>query len=550
MQPDKPKPPPNIVWISTHDINPHLGCYAGVWPGAEQASTPHLDRLAAEGLRFDQAFSTAPVCGPSRSSVVTGCFPPAIGTMHMRTSAVPPAAVHLLPEYFRAAGYWTGNSVFTDYQMEVPAPVYDRVADDVHWRDRPDPDQPFFIARHGLITHESSIFADPERYAKLTERLTPDQRVDPDKAPVPPYHPDTETFRASWARYLELIAALDHTVGDLLADLDEDGLADNTIVVFWSDHGVGLPGGKRWAAEAGYREPLLIRWPGAIAPGTVCERPVSLMDLAPTMLAMCGLEVPEHMHGQVVIGPDGLVSEHLRPYVVSARDRMGESEDTSRSVRDARFRYTRHLHPDRPAMQHSEYPDHLSAWQEFRALRGRESEQQLSRGQVPSLLTDRQRRILATTRPVEELFDISVDPHEEHDLAGDPAYAEDLARLSAALDEWTARVGDLGVEDEIALLKQWRPGGREREVPAPTVEVTDGSVTVTSALDGVVLGWTDVPAEAGVTPPNRPPFFGYRDDARSWRLVTGPFTPDAGPVWVKAWRIGYAASPEVVVQSD
>jgi uncharacterized sulfatase len=259
---------PNILWISTHDINPHLGCYTGIWPGAEQASTPRLDALAAEGLLLEQAFAAAPVCGPSRSAIVTGCFPPAIGTMHMRTRATPPPDVRLLPEYIRAAGYWTGNTAFTDFQVDVPEPVYDELGDHAHWRLRDDPEQPFFMAFHSLITHESQIYLSDEEFASRT----PDaQRVQ--KADVPPYHPDTEVYRTSWRRYLELISQMDHWVGTLLDQLEEDGLADNTIVVFWSDHGLGMPRGKRWATELGFREPLIVRWPGRIARGsTYAER--------------------------------------------------------------------------------------------------------------------------------------------------------------------------------------------------------------------------------------------------------------------------------------
>jgi len=533
---------PNVLWISTHDINPHLGCYAGVWPGAEQAHTPHLDALAAEGMRFDRAFSAAPVCGPSRSAIITGCFPPAIGTMHMRTRATPPPEVQLLPQYFRAAGYWTGNSSFTDFQTDVPNPVYDEVGDHAHWRFRKDLEQPFFMAFHGLITHESQLYLSDEEFSRRTADVPDEHRVT--AVDVPPYHPDTEVFRTAWKRYLELIIQMDHWVGSILEQLEEDGLADNTIVVFWSDHGLGMPRGKRWASELGFREPLLIRWPGKTAKGSVYDEPVALMDLAPTMLAMCGLAVPGHMHGEVFLGPDGAPRTRISDYVVSARDRMGEQEDTSRSIRDRRFRYTRHLHPDRSPMGHCEYPDHLATWTELRRLFAREAQQQLAFGEPPSILTDLQRSIVAASKPLEELFDVEADPHEEHNLAARPEYADTRERLSDAMDAWLAKVGDLGQGPEQELLAEWRPDGHRPRCAEPVVQTQNRLITLTCPTDGSIVGWTtDPPQDLART---GPPFNGYVDDGRAWHLYVEPFSP-RDPIWVKSWRIGFDASADVPV---
>jgi uncharacterized sulfatase len=537
-----PSPRPNVLWISTHDINPHLGCYTGVWPGAEQAHTPHLDALAAEGIRFDRAFAAAPVCGPSRSAIITGCFPPAIGTMHMRTRATPPPEVHLLPQYFRAAGYWTGNSSFTDFQVDVPNPVYDEIGDHAHWRLRKDPEQPFFMAFHGLITHESQLYLSDEEFSRRTADVPDEHRAD--AVDVPPYHPDTEVFRTAWKRYLELITQMDHWVGTILRQLDEDGLADNTIVVFWSDHGLGMPRGKRWTSELGFREPLLIRWPGRIAKGSVYDDPVALMDLAPTMLAMCDLAVPGHMHGDVLLGRDGTPRDRSSDYVVSARDRMGEQEDTSRSIRDRRFRYTRHLHPDRSPMGHCEYPDHLATWAELRRLFAQEAQQQLAFGEPPSILTDLQRSIVAAGKPLEELFDVEADPHEQHNLAVLPEYAGIRERLSDALDAWLVKVGDLGQRPERELLAEWRPNGHRPRSADPVVQTDGGLITVTCPTDGAIVGWTtDPPHDAA---PTGSAFNGYVDDGRSWHLYAEPFRPGA-PVWVKSWRIGFEASADVLI---
>ncbi|MCX5320011.1 sulfatase [Streptomyces sp. NBC_00120] len=358
---------PNIVWITTHDINPHLGAYAGVYPGAEYAVTPRLDRLAAEGVRFDQAFAAAPICAPSRSAIITGCFPTAIGTMHMRTKAAPPPEVRLLPEYFREAGYYVTNASFTDFQTPTPVSVFDDCSDGAHWRNRPDPDQPFFAAFQGLMTHESQIYLDDEAFAERTRHVADADRHEPDRAPLPPYYPDTETFRKSWARYNDLITEMDHWAGGILDQLGEDGVADNTIVVFWSDHGLGMPRGKRWINDSGLHEPLLVRWPGRIEPGTSTDALVHLMDLAPSMLAAAGIPVPEHMHAKAFLDEEGLV-DGGNTYLYAGRDRMGELEDMSRSVPDQRFRYIRRFHPDRSPMQHCNYPDRLWTWSEMRRM--------------------------------------------------------------------------------------------------------------------------------------------------------------------------------------
>ncbi|WP_167449988.1 sulfatase family protein [Streptomyces hyaluromycini] len=334
----------------------------GVWPGAEYAVTPHLDRLASQGARYDNAFATAPVCSPSRSSVITGCYPTAIGTMHHRTKAVPPPEVRLLPEYFRAAGYYTTNNFLTDVQVTVPTTVFDECRRTAHWRNRPTPDTPFFASFHGFITHESQIYVDDEQFAANTRHVADGHRHDPAQAPLPPCYPDTPVFRRAWARYSDLITEMDHSVGEILQQLEEDGLAESTVVVFWSDHGLGMPRGKRWVTESGLREPLRIRWPGRIAPNTVREELVSLMDLAPTMLSMCGMPVPQHMHGVPLLDAAGTMADAPHEYVFGARDRMDEQEDNSRSVRDSRFRYIRRLHPDRSSMQYCSYPDHLATW--------------------------------------------------------------------------------------------------------------------------------------------------------------------------------------------
>jgi arylsulfatase A-like enzyme len=532
----------NIVWISTHDINPHLGAYADVWPDAGQSRTPRLDALAAEGIRFDQAFAAAPVCAPSRAAIMTGCYPVSTGTMHMRTKAVPPSDVRLLGEYFREAGFYTTNNWFTDFQVDTPPTAFDDCSPTAHWRDRPE-GAPFFASFHSLITHESRVYRD-DAYADATAGLADDERCDPASVALPPYHPDTPAFRQAWSRYIDLITAMDTWVGGILDQLEADGLADDTLVVFWSDHGASFPRAKRWANEAGLRVPLIARWPGRLEPGATRPDVVQLLDLAPTMLEAAGLPIPAHMHGRALFGPEGSPLP-AGPYAYGARDRMDAQEDAVRTVRDERFRYTRNLHPDRSGMQYNYYPDHLETWADLRRLVHEEG-LELSLGRVPHVLTDLQRAVVAAGRPAEELYDIRSDPHETRNLADDPAYDEIKGRLRDALATWRAEYGDMGGIPERELLESWRPGGRPRPTAAPEVHVDAERVIATCATPGSSIAWTtDPPGAVGELNELERQTGSPVPDGRRWRLYSSPIARPAVTAWFGAWRLGHAPSAQV-----
>ena len=363
---------PNILWISAEDLSAGtLGCYGGA------AHTPRLDRLAAEGVRFDAAFAAAPVCAPSRSAIITGVMPTTLGSLPMRCRATPPPYVTGFPRLLRDAGSFCTNNAKTDYNLDASFDAgWNQSNGKAHWRNRPRPQQPFFAVFNLNVTHESGLFGDkPDR---VRRGLPEEARREPAAIAVPPFYPDTPLIRTSLAQRLELAAALDADVGRILDELEADGLAANTIVFFWGDHGEGIPHGKRSLTEHGLRVPLLVRVPekwrslamlpgGAEATGTSSQL-VSLLDLGPTVLGLAGLERPAVMEGRAFLGPHAT----SREIVISARDRMDAPPGFGRSARDARFRYVRNFLPWLDGDDLPDYAEGVAITGELRAARATE----------------------------------------------------------------------------------------------------------------------------------------------------------------------------------
>lgn len=496
---------PNILWISTEDISPDLGCY-----GDDYAKTPNLDAFAKQGVLFRYAFSHAGVCAPTRSGIITGMYPTTIGSHHMRSSAVPPPYVKCFPEYLRAAGYYCTNNVKTDYNFPSPPTAWDESSSKAHWRNRPE-GMPFFSVINLIMTHESKIRASEKEFAQLTRRLTPADRHDPARAQIPPYYPDTPIVRNDWARYYDLITAMDLRVAEILAELEEDGLADNTIVFFWGDHGRGLPRAKRWIYDSGIRVPLLVRWPRHVKPGSVREDLVCFLDLAPTVLALAGVKVPEHFQGQVILGPQ---QAPPREYIFAARDRMDETYDIIRCVRDKQFKYIRNYEACKPYAQYIDYMEEMPTMQEMRRLNAR------------GKLTGAQKLFFLPEKPAEELYDITRDPHEVNNLAGDAKYADVLNRMRGVQEQWTKDTGDLGLVPEDELKERMRPGGRWQTTADPVLKRDGDQVVVECPTQGASIN--------------------YRLSGGRWQLYTGPISAALGTkIEAQACRIGYKDSKVV-----
>lgn len=519
---------PNILWISAEDLSPDLGCY-----GDAYARTPNLDKLASQGARYSNAFSSAPVCAPSRSAIITGMYPTTIGSMHMRSKAVPPAGVKAFTEYLRAAGYYCVNNAKTDYNFEAPPAnrppdtVWDETSRTAHWRNRPDKSQPFFAVFNHEVTHEGQVRSDDATYARNTAALKPDEFHDPAKATLPPYYPDTPVVRKTWARYYDLITALDYQIARLLLQLEEDGLADNTIVFFWGDHGRGLTRGKRWVYDSGIKVPLIVRWPGQIKPGVVVDEMVSLMDLGPTVLSLAGLPAPANMQGQAFLG----AQKKTREYVFAHRDRMDEAYDMMRAVRDRRYKYIRNFFPGRPYAQYIAYMEEMPILKEMRRLY-KDHFNALGEN-YGKALNPTQLLFFQPEKPPEELYDTTVDPHEVNNLAAAPEHRAILKRLRGALEQWRRETKDLGLVPEAELRERMRPGGVWRQVAEPVVSESsvEGAVRVklTCQTEGASIAYT---TEEG-------------KDAR-WRLYTRELTlASPAALRVKACRFGYMDSREV-----
>ncbi len=505
---------PNILWISTEDISPDLGCY-----GDPEARTPNLDRLAAEGVRFTRAFSISGVCAPSRSAIITGMYPTTIGTHHMRCKGVPPAYVKCFTEYLRAAGYYCTNNIKTDYNFDRPTTAWDENSREAYWRDCPE-GRPFFSVVNITVTHESRIRTSPGDFARLTRNVRPEDRHDPARANLPPYYPDTPIVRRDWARYYDLITAMDLHVQMILDALEADGLADNTLVFFFGDHGRGLPRAKRWIYDSGLHIPLIIRWPGHLKPGTVNENLVSFIDFAPTLLSVAGVKIPKYIQGRAFLGP---AAAPPRDYIFAARDRMDEAYDTIRAVRDKRYKYIRNFQPGKPYAQHIAYMEEMPTMREMRWQHKRRK------------LKGPQEIYFLPEKPEEELYDTQADPHEVKNLAGDAKHADALKRMRARLDKWQEETGDLGLTPEAELWERMRPGGKWAVAAEPVITPAEGahdkpvSVTITCPTEGASIAYT---IDKGKRP--------------HWRLYTGPFRlTESTTVQAKACRLGYKDSPAV-----
>ncbi len=426
---------PNILWLTCEDISPNLGCY-----GDDFAITPTLDRFAEQGVRFTHACGITGVCAVNRSCLITGMYSSSIGSQDMRSRTRLPDSIKCFSRYLREAGYYCTNNSKTDYNFPVPKGAWDECSGKAHWRKRRE-GRPFFAVFNYTGTHESQYRLSPKAWERRTARLTPEQRHDPARVQVPPFHPDTPEVRRDWANYYDTLTALDYWIADRLKELDDAGLAEDTIVFFYSDHGVGLPACKKWVWDWGLRVPLIIRTPdkyrhlGLAPAGSVSERLVSFVDFAPTALSLAGVEVPPHMQGKPFLGKQ---AQPPRDVLYAIRDRMAERYETVRVVRDAKYQYHRNFMPHLPWSQFVSYTEQMPTMQVWRKLH--------EQGKL-NPVQDR----YFQPKPMEELYDLEADPHMSRNLAGGAKYAGVVASMRKRLRAWQLETRDLGVLPEYEL---------------------------------------------------------------------------------------------------
>ncbi|GAB4141498.1 MAG: hypothetical protein Tsb009_11270 [Planctomycetaceae bacterium] len=440
---------PNILWIIGEDLGPELGCY-----GTPQVWTPHLDKLAKSGMRFTNAFTTAPVCSASRSAFMTGMYQTSIGAhnhrSHRRDNYRLPKGVRLMTHRLQDAGYFTANlrhiskkkndrffrgTGKTDWNFNITRKPFDSD----RWDDLKS-HQPFYAQINFSETHRGGAWNNAHQHIAKT--------ADPAKVKLPPYYPDHPVARKDWAQYLNTVMALDRKVGMVLARLEEDGLAENTIVIFMGDHGRAMVRGKQWCYDSGLHIPLIIRWPKEISmpkqfkPGTVSDQLISALDLTATTLAYATGGKPKNMQGRVFFGPK---AEPAREYVYAARDRCDETVFRIRTVRNKRYRYIRNFMPERPFLQRNRYKE--KQYPVIALMRTLHAQGKLN---------DVQKVLMAPHRPAEELYDIKNDPYEIHNLANSLEHQAILKTFRAKLNTWIEETNDLGrIPESKEILEYW-----------------------------------------------------------------------------------------------
>ncbi|MAH20225.1 MAG: choline-sulfatase [Flavobacteriaceae bacterium] len=483
------KKPLNVVWISCEDMGPVLSAY-----GNKAVHTPNIDRLANEGIKYTNAYATVGVCAPSRFSIITGMYPARLGAHNMRTGdhnnfkwpedikiridkgvldksgknvpdyeVVPPAYVKPFPEYLRAQGYYCVNDNKCDYQFNAPFTAWDDVYGGGSYKNAPE-GRPFFYVKNYYTTHESRIWL----------RKDKPMTVDPSSVPVPDYYADIPIVREGIARKYSNIEALDKEVGILLDALEADGVMENSVIFFWSDHGGNLLRQKRAVGDSGLHVPLIIRYPDGYRAGETESRMVSLMDLGPTVLSLTGQKPPEYMDGKAFAGP---FEEAPRDFIYGSADRFDESTDMQRSVLDGRYVYIKNFMPELPLIYRNRYREQIPMNKHLIEL------------DTEGKLEGDAAYIFMKTKPLEELYDLKNDPYEVHNLANDPAYAEKLILLRSQLSQWQASIKDRGFTPESEIIREFWPGMIQPVTADVKIQQQNNTIVLSCATEGASIAY-------------------------------------------------------------
>ena len=540
---------PNILWLVIEDMSPLLPMY-----GDNTVSTPNISQLASEGVVYNNAFSTSGVCAPSRAALATGLYPNSFGANNMRTSsntaetglpkyeAVPPVNTKMLSQLMREAGYYTTNNYKNDYQFKAPKTAWDENGIYAHWRHRPN-NKPFFSIFNFTTTHESGLFepygireleqrhyfsSDAEKISNLpndhrvkTDKNSTPVHVNPEtKFPVPAYLPNTPTVQRDLWKVYNNLAETDKQIGAILDALEDDGLLDNTIIVFYSDHGGPMPRQKRLIYDSGLKVPLIIRFPKGRKAKTIEDRLVSFVDFAPTTLAMAGIPIPDYMHGK-----NFLSTSDERKYIYAAADRFDGFTDTIRAVRDHCYKYVRNYRPNDPYYLPVAYREKIPSMRELLELN------------AANKLNKAQSQWFRKTKDTHELFNVCNDPNELSNLAYIENYQNKRKEMESVLNRWLEDIGDVPLRAERQLIANlWDGESAQPQTQAPRIVTKNGKVVVASETPGAFIS------------------FRIKDDEDSpnWQIYKETLTIQPGVIEAIAHRPGYIESPTttLVVEAD
>ena len=531
---------PNIIWISTEDLSPRWGCY-----NDPVAQTPNIDRIAAQGVRYTNAFTTAAISAPVRAGIITGMYQTSIGCQHMRTTSymrgeantpgytgVPPHYVKAFTEYLRTHGYYCSNNSKTDYQFasssQIPASIWDACGAKAHFANREDKSQPFFAVFNFTGTHESKNFN------------SSDLKTDPASVSVAPYYVDTENTRRSIAKLYDNVSAYDDFVGKRIKELEEQGLLENTIIFLWGDHGDGFGRGKRWLYDSGTNIPLVVKLPNEKSKGSVSDRLVSSIDFGPTVLSLANVPIPTHMEGKPFLGK---YDNEERSHVYAARDREDESYDMVRMVRSQKYLYLRNFYPNQPYVQYVPYRNQSPIMNDLYA--------HFAEGKLNNI----QSLWFARVRPPEELYDVKADPHNINNLATNPRYANTLKEMRTLQTQWGEDTKDQGLLNEDEVYRRIYPNGVQPKTNRPyyTVNCPEERVRKYKSVNSTITA----PAYIDFYCSTQGASIVYRINPTkskegSWKLYNGAVALKKGKhtVQIKAQRYGYSESTVLDVNVD
>jgi arylsulfatase A-like enzyme len=535
---------PNILWLVAEDMSPNIPPF-----GDSTIQTPNLSRLAAEGVRYTNVYSVSGVCSPSRAAIATGMYPNSIGAHHMRTlyqqpaarekglinyECVPPVEVKMLSEIMRQNAYYCTNNRKEDYQFFPSKMAWDESSFYAHWRNRPEGKAFFSIFNFG-VTHESNLWNPGYRHFDHDTFPPPREKKnfwkgfengakpwaisDSLQLNIPPYLPNNDIVRKDVRRMYSNIAEMDKHVGMILNQLEKDGLLENTIIVWFTDHGGPLPRQKRLLYDAGIHVPMIIRYPHQKAAGTIDNQLISFIDFAPNLLSLIQVKPPDWMQGRPFSGQ--YKPDDSRSYIHAAADRFDETYDMIRAVRDHRFKYLKNFHTDQPYYLPLAYRENMASMQELLRLR--------KENQLDSL----QMLWFRETKPEEELFDTVNDPHELHNLANDPNYAAKLIELRRECERWMNEIEDKGFIKEIDLIETFWPDKIQPITSNPIINKKNNRIHISCLTEGASIGYKLTEDEK---------------DGLGWRIYEEPLDiKDNQPLKVIAHRLGYAVSDTISV---